>query len=183
MAFIGWQLAEMEISLLQPMIRTSLKRLTRAQLGVIPPARGLRQVQGQINAVLDTAPISTLSQPALMVQIGLLVLAMKGVYTHRVTLVWIGLTQMSVEPTLDLRSAQTALLGSHQIQMEACIEIPDLVGLRLPLQVCHHQRVGPALLAIQRVQKWQFLLTAERFIQHRIQVRTGALVVLLIEIQ
>ena len=87
MAFTGWQLAEMEISLSQAMIRTLLKRLTRAQLGVIPPSRGLRQVQGQINAVLDTAPISTLSQPALMVQFGLLVLAMKGVYTHRVTLV------------------------------------------------------------------------------------------------
>ena len=101
MAFTGWLLAEMEISLSQPMIRTSLKRLTRAQLGAIRPARGLiRQVQGQINAVLDTAPISTLSQPALMVQIGSLVLAMKGVFTHRVTLVWIGPMRILVEHTL-----------------------------------------------------------------------------------
>jgi hypothetical protein len=144
MGFIGWQLAEMEISLSQPMIRTLLKRLTLALLGVIPPARGVARVQGQINAVLDTALISTPLQPVLMVQNGLQVLGMKGVYIHRITLVWIGLTQMSVEPTLDLRSAQTAQLGLQQIQMEACIEIPDLVGLRLLLQVCQHQRVGPA---------------------------------------
>jgi hypothetical protein len=140
MAFIGWQLAEMEISLSQPMIRTLLKRLTRGQLGVIPPSSG----RAQVNAVPDMAPISTPLQPVLMVLNGLLVLAMKGVYTHRVTRVRIGPTQISVEPTLDLRSAQTARLGLQQIQMEACIEIPDLVGLRLPLQVCQHQRVGPA---------------------------------------
>jgi hypothetical protein len=90
------------------------------------------------------APISTPLQPVLMVQNGLRVLAMKGVYIHRITLERIGLTQMSVEPTGDLRSAQMALLGSLQIQMEACIEIPDLVGLRLPLQVFQAQRVGPA---------------------------------------
>jgi hypothetical protein len=149
MGFIGLQLAEMETSLSPAMMHTFFERLTRAQLGVIPTARGVtQQVQGQINAVLDMAPISTPLQPVLMVQNGLEVLAMKGVYIHRITLVWIGLTQISVEPTLDLRSAQTARSGLHQIQMETCIEIPDLVGPRLPLQVCQHQRVGRAWRAI-----------------------------------
>jgi hypothetical protein len=166
MGFISLQLAEMEASLSPAMTHTSFERHTRAQLGVIPTARGVARVQGQINAVPDMAPISTPLQPVLMVQNGLQVLAMKGVYIYRITLVWIGLTQMSVEPTLDQRSAQTAQLGLHQIQMETCIEIPDLVGLRLPLQVCQHQQVGPAWLAIQHVQKWLFTPMAGRSIRH-----------------
>jgi hypothetical protein len=144
MDFLSSHLAEMEASLSLAMIHTFIERLIRAQLGVIPPARGVARVQGQINDVPDMAPISTPLQPVLMVQNGLRVLAMKGVYIHRITLERIGLTQISVEPTGDLRSAQMALLGSLQIQMEACIEIPDLVGLRLPLQVFQAQRVGPA---------------------------------------
>ncbi len=127
------------------MMHTFFELLTRAQLGVIPTVRGVaQQVQGQINAVPDMAPISTPLQPVLMVQNGLQVLAMNRVYIHRITLVWSGLTQMSVEPTLDLRSAQMARLGLHQLQMETCFGIPGLVGLRLPLQVCQQQRVGPA---------------------------------------
>jgi hypothetical protein len=145
MDFISLQLAEMEASLSPAMMHTLFERLTRAQLGVIPTVRGVtQQVQGQINAVPDMAPISTPLQPVLMVQNGLQVLAMNRVYIHRITLAWIGLTQMSVEPILDLRSAQTAQLGLHQLQMETCIEIPGPVGLRLPLQVCQHLLVGQA---------------------------------------
>jgi hypothetical protein len=91
--FIGLQLAEMETWLSPAMMHTFFERLTRAHLGVIPIARGVTQpVQGQINAVLDMVPISTPLQPVLMVQNGLEVLAMKGVYIHRITLAWIGLT-------------------------------------------------------------------------------------------
>jgi hypothetical protein len=144
MDFLSSHLAEMEAWLSLAMIHTFIERLIRAQLGVIPPARGVARVQGQINDVPDMAPISTPLQPVQTGLIGLPVRAMKVVYIHRPTPVRIGLTQISVEPTGDLRSAQMALLGSHQIQMEACIEIPDLVGLRLPLQVFQAQRVGPA---------------------------------------
>jgi len=109
MDFISLQLAEMEASLSPAMIHTFIERLIRAQLGIIPPAPGVtQQVQGQINAVPDMAPISTRLQPVLMDLIGLLVLAMKVVYIHRPTLVRIGLTQISVEPTGDLRLAQMA---------------------------------------------------------------------------
>jgi len=109
MDFISLQLAEMEASSSLVMIHTFIERLIRAQLGVFPPAPGVtQQVQGQINAVPDMAPISTHLQPVLMGLIGLLVLAMKVVYIHRPTLVRIGLTQISVEPTGDQRLAQMA---------------------------------------------------------------------------
>lgn len=109
MDFISLQLAAMEASSSLAMMHTFIERLIRAQLGVFPPAPGVtQQVQGQINAVPDMAPISTHLQPVLMGLIGLLVLAMKVVYIHRPTLVRIGLTQISVEPTGDLRLAQMA---------------------------------------------------------------------------
>ena len=183
MDFISLRLAEMEASLSPAMMHTLFERLTLAQLGVIPTVRGVTQrVQGQINVVPVMAPISTPLQPVLMVQNGLQALAMNRVYIHRITLAWIGLTQMSVEPILDLRSAQTAQLELHQLQMETCIEIPGPVGLRLPLQVCQHQRDGPASLAIQLVQKWLFTPMAGRSIRHQIQVQTGAPGALLIGI-
>ena len=109
MGFISWQLAEMETSLSPAMMHTFFERLTRAQLGVFRTALGLiRQARGQINAVPDMAPISTPLQPVLMVLSGLPVLAMKGVYIHRITLARIGLTQMSVEQTLGQRLVQMA---------------------------------------------------------------------------
>ena len=109
MDFISLQLAEMEASSSLVMIHTFIERLIRAQLGVSPPAPGVtQQVQGQINAVPDMAPISTHLQPVLMGLIGLLALVMKVVYIHRPTLVRIGLTQISGEPTGDLRLAQMA---------------------------------------------------------------------------
>jgi hypothetical protein len=109
MDFISLQLAEMEASLSLAMIHTYIERLIRAQLGVFPPARGATQrVQGQINAVPDMAPISTPLQPALMGLIGLLALVMKVVCIHRPTLVRIGLTQISGEPTGDLPLVQMA---------------------------------------------------------------------------
>jgi len=67
-----------------------------------------QQVQVQINAVPDMAPISTPLQPALMGLIGLLALVMKVVCIHRPTLVRIGLTQISGEPTGDLPLVQMA---------------------------------------------------------------------------
>ena len=104
MGFISWQLAEMETSLSPAMMHTFFERLTRAQLGVFRTALGLiRQAQGQINAVLDTAPISTPLQPALMVQIGLPVLAMKGVCIHLLTVVQIGQIRILVEQTMGQR--------------------------------------------------------------------------------
>jgi hypothetical protein len=109
MDFISLQLAEMEASLSLAMIHTYIERLIRDQLGVFPPAPGVtQQVQGQINAVPDMAPISTPLQPVLMGLIGLLALVMKVVCIHRPTLVRIGLTQISGEPTGDLPSVQMA---------------------------------------------------------------------------
>jgi hypothetical protein len=109
MDFISLQLAEMEASSSLVMIHTFIERLIRAQLGVFPPAPGVtQQVQGQINAVPDMAPISTPLQPVLMGLIGLLALVMKVVCIHRPTLVRIGLTQISVEPTGDLPLVQMA---------------------------------------------------------------------------
>lgn len=109
MDFISLQLAEMEASLSLAMIHTYIERLIRAQLGVFPPAPGVtQQVQGQINAVPDMAPISTPLQPVLMGLIGLLALVMKVVCIHRPTLVRIGLTQISGEPTGDLPLVQMA---------------------------------------------------------------------------
>ena len=109
MDFISLQLAEMEASLSLAMMHTYIERLIRAQLGVFPPAPGVtQQVQGQINAVPDMAPISTPLQPVLMGLIGLLALVMKVVCIHRPTLVRIGLTQISGEPTGDLPLVQMA---------------------------------------------------------------------------
>jgi hypothetical protein len=109
MDFISLQLAEMEASLSLAMIHTYIERLIRAQLGVFPPAPGVtQQVQEQINAVPDMAPISTPLQPVLMGLIGLLALVMKVVCIHRPTLVRIGLTQISGEPTGDLPLVQMA---------------------------------------------------------------------------
>jgi hypothetical protein len=109
MDFISLQLAEMEASLSLAMIHTYIERLIRAQLGVFPHAPGVtQQVQGQINAVPDMAPISTPLQPVLMGLIGLLALVMKVVCIHRPTLVRIGLTQISGEPTGDLPLVQMA---------------------------------------------------------------------------
>jgi hypothetical protein len=109
MDFISLQLAGMEASLSLAMIHTYIERLIRDQLGVFPPAPGVtQQVQGQINAVPDMAPISTPLQPVLMGLIGLLALVMKVVCIHRPTLVRIGLTQISGEPTGDLPLVQMA---------------------------------------------------------------------------